>query len=60
MTTKAEKSAAARLLGASGASKGGLARRDALTPARRKEIALMGVEARRKRKLVAGLTYEAQ
>ena len=38
-TTRAQRSAAARLLGAAGASKGGFARRDALTPQRRTEIA---------------------
>ena len=53
--TKAERA----IMGKMGKA-GGTARAKTLTPARRKEIALMGVEARRKRKLVAGLTYEAQ
>ena len=45
MTTKSEKSAAARLLGASGASKGGFARAQALTAERRREIAQIAAKA---------------
>ena len=45
MTTRAQRSAAARLLGAAGASKGGFARRDALTPQRRTEIAQIASRA---------------
>jgi general stress protein YciG len=46
--TRKARSAAARALGALGASKGGKARAKKLTPERRSEIARMGAAARNK------------